>query len=40
MIAEAWPAVPEDGDAPQDHGLAGALDLTHLLQLGVDGVQC
>ena len=27
-------------DLPQDHGLARALDLTHLLQLGVDGVQC
>ena len=27
-------------DPAEDHGLAGALDLTHLLQLGVDGVQC
>ena len=26
-------------DLPQDQGLAGALDLAHLLQLGVDGVQ-
>lgn len=28
------------GDLPQDQGLAGSLDLAHLLQLGVDGVQC